>query len=30
MVAMLILLGVFELKDILQMVPFDIDKHRKL
>jgi len=30
MVAMLILMGVFELKDVFQMIPFDIDKYRKL
>lgn len=30
MVAMLILMGVFELKDIRHMIPFNIDKYRKI
>jgi len=27
---MLILMGVFEIRDIRQMVPFNIDKYRKI
>ena len=30
MIAMMILMGVFEIKDIRHMVPFNIDKYRKL
>jgi hypothetical protein len=30
MIGMLILMGVFELKDIRHMIPFNIDKFRKL
>jgi len=30
MIAMLILMGVFEIKDIRHMIPFSIDKYRKL
>ena len=30
MIGMLILMGVFEIKDIRHMIPFNIDKYRKL
>jgi hypothetical protein len=29
-IVMLILMGVFEIRDIRQMVPFNIDKYRKI